>query len=123
MATTTTLRKRTRGTDSSGGIKVIGELYDFTVDRNEETGVFHCLGAKSVFFIANRVLTPMLPSIDDSGNPESTEGAFVIPTAGNEIVASAVNEAGHISGSTMPPFFCLKEGNAGAATGSVYITY
>jgi len=122
MATTTTLRKTTTtvGTD---GVKVIGELYDFTVDQNEETGVFHCLGASSVFFVSNRALTPKLPSIDDNGNPESTEAAFVIPTAGNEIVASTANTAGHISGSTMPPFFCLKEGNAGAATGSVYITY
>lgn len=123
MATTTTLRKRTRGTDGSGGMKTIGELYDFTVDQNEETGVFHCLGASSVFFVSNRALTPKLPSIDDNGNPEATEAAFVIPTAGNEIVASTANTAGHISGSTMPPFFCLKEGDAGAATGSVYITY
>ena len=122
MATTTTLRKTTT-TVGIDGVKVIGELYDFTVDQNEETGVFHCLGASSVFFVSNRALTPKLPSIDDNGNPEATEAAFVIPTAGNEIVASTANTAGHISGSTMPPFFCLKEGNAGAATGSVYITY
>ena len=85
------------------------------------------LGASSVTFTTDKLMTVKVPSMDGSGDfPETTtEGAFALNGDGEGAAFSgaAAGEAGWISGGVMPPAIRLTNAASADATVNVYVVY